>query len=191
MAFRDTRQRGGQTAQRKHSMNTNSLLCLGCVVAGGLGSDQHIQIYADFHICRDSKSCGFVFFILKRQVCLYCIRFISENIAFNKVYCLLWNGFDIRGRWGFWSLKYEANITTRTKWNKPHSDGETWTLNLRNSFLHCCHWSTHYAVEETWRIDFSSHSFTVLSYSFSRAVYSELVRWLSECDIIWWHWESL
>lgn len=27
----------------------------GCVVASRLGSDQHIQIYADFHICHDSK----------------------------------------------------------------------------------------------------------------------------------------
>lgn len=73
MAFRDTRQRGGQITQRKHSMNMNSLLCLGCVVAGGLGSDQDMQIYADFHICHDSRSCGFVFFIFKKGRCVYTV----------------------------------------------------------------------------------------------------------------------
>lgn len=58
MAFRDTRQRGGQTAQRNHGMNMNSLLDLGCVVVGGVCSQQDMQIYADFHVCHDSKSCG-------------------------------------------------------------------------------------------------------------------------------------
>lgn len=58
MAFRDTRHRGGQTAQRNHGMNMNSLLDLGCVVVGGVCSQQDMQIYADFHVCHDSKSCG-------------------------------------------------------------------------------------------------------------------------------------